>query len=98
MMRCLSFMFSISSGGGGSASPDAAAGAGRPMNSRSIRPPRKLAVVVGSTGTGIAGAAGRGRRPSPSCGSGRVGALAVDLALRCEAFEARELRELATRA
>eukprot|EP00972_Heterocapsa_arctica_P024783 3655765-Heterocapsa_arctica.AAC.1 len=91
MMRCLSFMFSISSGGGGSASPEAAAGVGAPMNSRSIRPPRKLAVVVGSTGTATrtSGAACRGRRRSPGSGSGRVGALAVDLALRCDAFEAR---------
>eukprot|EP00972_Heterocapsa_arctica_P007449 1087340-Heterocapsa_arctica.AAC.1 len=62
------------------------------MNSRSIRPPRSVvAVVVGSTGarTGTSCAACRGRRRSPGSGSGRVGALAVDLALRCEAFEAR---------
>eukprot|EP00972_Heterocapsa_arctica_P040549 5974510-Heterocapsa_arctica.AAC.1 len=78
MMRCLSFMFSISSGGGGSASPDAIAGVGAPMNGRSIRLPRKLAVIVGSTGagTGTSGAACRGRRRSPGSGSGRVGALA----------------------
>eukprot|EP00972_Heterocapsa_arctica_P004441 659722-Heterocapsa_arctica.AAC.1 len=68
------------------------------MNSRSIRPPRKLpVVVVGSTGarTGTSGAAGRGRRAPGGRGSGQSsGALIVDLALRCDAFEARELREL----
>eukprot|EP00972_Heterocapsa_arctica_P011791 1726648-Heterocapsa_arctica.AAC.1 len=79
-------MFSISSGGGRPDSPEAATGVGLPMNRRSIIPPRKLAVVVGSTGTGTgtSGAVSRGRCLSPSRGSGGVGALAVDLALRCE--------------